>query len=142
MRRFKYRNLAPETGQVLERVFGAEGVNIRSADFKSTGTGYSKTPDAAIVSHNGPPTPKAVAEQSCTYPTEQGIRHAIEQLVEYMIDQKVLDGFHSTYEESIFLTPSPGQRGEEKWSKVIDNCNTGPSLRQCFWYLPLPLRKP
>ncbi|OQE83475.1 hypothetical protein PENNAL_c0032G03300 [Penicillium nalgiovense] len=98
---------------VLGRVFEAEGVDIRFADFKAAGIGYSKTPDTAMVSRNGPPTLKAVGELktpwvvnhqlSKWYPEEQKMRHTIGQVVEYMLDQKLPYGCHSTYEETIFL---------------------------------------
>ncbi|CAG8144969.1 unnamed protein product [Penicillium nalgiovense] len=133
-------------GQVLGRVFEAEGVDIRFADFKAAGIGYSKTPDAAIVSRNSPPTLKAVGELktplvvnhqlSKWYPEEREMCHTIGQVVEYMLDQKLPYGFHSTYEETIFLhLVRVNGVWRVEYSPLVNSGRAGLPLRPCFWHL-------
>lgn len=130
-------------GQVLGRVFEAEGVDIRFADFKAAGIGYSKTPDTAMVSRNGPPTLKAVGELktpwvvnhqlSKWYPEEQKMRHTIGQVVEYMLDQKLPYGCHSTYEETIFLhLVRVNGVWRVEYSPLVNSGRAGLPLRPCF----------
>jgi hypothetical protein len=88
-------------------------VDIRFADFKSAGRQYEKTPDVAIVSRGTPVTLKAVGELKVPwieahelgekYHDLNYLRAIIGQVVEYMIDLKVPYGFHSTYDQTIFL---------------------------------------
>lgn len=133
-------------GQTLGAVFRAENVNIRFADFKSAGTGYRQTPDVALVSRSLPVTLKAVGELKVPwvddhkllyrYQDENELRSAIGQVVDYMIDEQVPYGFHSTYEETIFLRQV---RIHGVWrveySSIVDSQATGVSAKQCFWYL-------
>ncbi|KAJ5193157.1 hypothetical protein N7449_004357 [Penicillium cf. viridicatum] len=133
-------------GQVLGAVFRAEAVNIRFADFKAAGTGYSKTPDVSLVSNTAPIALKAVGELKVPwvddhdlvqrYSKESTWRSTIGQVVEYMIDQKVPYGFHSTYYHTVFLRQVQVHGvWRVECSPIVNNRNTGVSVKQCFWHL-------
>ncbi|KAJ5200276.1 hypothetical protein N7491_008923 [Penicillium cf. griseofulvum] len=136
-------------GHVLGAVSGAghvaRGVNIRFADFKSVGLQYNKTPDVAIVSRDSPICLLAVGElkvpwvEAHAIPDNQGdeddLCATIGQLAEYMIDLKLPYGFHSTYNETIFLRQVNVQGvWTIEYSEVINDTSDLP-IRQCFWYL-------
>ena len=134
-------------GHVIGAVSEARGLDIRFADFKSAGRQYRKTPDVAIVSRGTPVTLKAVGELKVPwieahelgekYHDLDDLRVTIGQVVEYMIDLKVPYGFHSTYDQTIFLRHIQ-IRGSWRleYSCVIDNNKTTDvSVKQCFWYL-------
>jgi hypothetical protein len=134
-------------GHVIGAVSEARGVDIRFADFKSAGRQYRKTPDVAIVSRSTPVTLKAVGELKVPWINAHrldednkdldSLRSTIGQVAEYMIDLKVPYGFHSTYDQTIFLRHTQIQGlWTLEYSYVIDNNDTTDvSVKQCFWYL-------
>ncbi|KAJ5797129.1 uncharacterized protein N7518_005669 [Penicillium psychrosexuale] len=133
-------------GQVLGSVFRAQGVNIRFADFKSAGTGYTKVPDVALVSQNPPLPLKAVGELKVPWVPEHAMefrffdenlfRRTIGQVVEYMVDQGMPYAFHSTYEETIMLRQvMVNNVWTIQYSPAIDSDAIDISTKQCFWYL-------
>ncbi|CDM29117.1 hypothetical protein DTO013E5_5831 [Penicillium roqueforti] len=133
-------------GQVLGAVFRAEKKNLRFGDFKSAGITYDKTPDIAMVSPGSPVMLRAVGELKVPwvmahnlrkrYGADQELRLALGQVLEYMIDLRLPYGFHSTYEETIFLrhVQVNGQWRVE-YSPVIQSTATDVSLKKCFWHL-------
>ena len=131
-------------GQILGTVLGSQEVNIRFGDSKSAGTKYQKIPDVAIVSRDTPAIYKAVGELKTPwveahkltrrYGKEKALRAVIGQVVEYMIDEKVRFGFHSTYQETIFLRCiQAGSEWRIEYSPIFDRA----SVRRCFWHFSL-----
>lgn len=108
-------------------------MNIRFADFKSVGTGYTKVPDVALVSDNPPLSLslRVVGELKVPwvkvhklrgrFSNVNVMRHTIGQVVEYMIDQGLPFAFHSTYEETGILRQVVNDVWMIQYSPIIDS---------------------
>lgn len=137
-------------GQVLGAVFQVLDVDLRFGDSKSAGTGYEKIPDVALMSISPEwalsniPVHKALGEIktpwvsahsiASAYETEWKLGALIGQIVEYMIDEEVPYGFHTTYVETIFL-----QRVEVdgEWTVQYSPVIGKDLAKQCFWHLAM-----
>jgi hypothetical protein len=133
-------------GQVLGAILRAAKINIRFGDHKSAGTAYSKTPDIAMISPGDPMVLKAVGEIKVPwvfdhsldqqFQSDTSFRRTIGQVVEYMVDEGVPYGFHSTYEETSFLRQvQVNGLWQVQCSPTIKWDNATVSVRQCFWHL-------
>ena len=120
-------------------------MHIRFADFKAAGVSYPKTPDVAMVPREGSAVLKALGEIKVPWiddhklakrtSCEALVRSTIGQIAEYMIDNRVPYGFHSTYNEVIFLryVQKDGEWRMEV-SPVVSNKWSEVSVNECFWY--------
>lgn len=135
-------------GQVLGAVCGAQNVDIRFGDFKSVGLNYRYTPDVAMVTRGHPVALRALGELKVPWvkahdlhkqcANMEGVRLAIGQVVEYMIDQRFPYGFYSTYEKTIFLRHIQiNGSWRVEYSYIVDNndATDDVSVKKCFWHL-------
>ncbi|KAJ5562889.1 hypothetical protein N7535_002665 [Penicillium sp. DV-2018c] len=144
-----------DDGSVLD----AQGIKARFADFKSADiadvyAGYTRIPDVALISTDPVSidqlkavgelkAPRVPAHRFEHYRTAELKAFLFAQVIKYMFELRVMYGFMSTYESTVFLRQvfRDGEWIVEYSPNVkasFDGSGTGnepSSVRQCFAYL-------